>query len=107
VEEAFDVVLGVFFQFASPSLRAEILAGMAKTLKPGGLLLLHGYAPRQVGYGTGGPPWPDHLWTLEMLRAAYPGFDVLHQADYDAEIVEGKGHSGLSALIDFVARKPA
>lgn len=106
-EAAFDVVLGVFFQFAQPPLRAAIFAGLAHTLVPGGLLLLHGYAPRQIGYGTGGPPVAENLWTLEMLHAAFPGFEVLHAADYDAEITEGRGHAGLSALVDFVARKPA
>lgn len=103
----FDVALGVFFQFASPPLRAAIFAGLARTLVPGGLLLLHGYAPRQIGYGTGGPPVAENLWTLEMLHAAFPEFEVLHAADYDAEIEEGRGHAGLSALVDFVARKPA
>ena len=104
--EAFDVVLGVFFQFAPPPLRAAIFAGMARTLVPGGLLLLHGYAPRQAGYGTGGPRAVENLWTLDLLEAAFPGFRVIHAADYDAVIAEGQGHSGRSALIDFVARKP-
>jgi SAM-dependent methyltransferase len=104
--EAFDAVLGVFIQFAPPPLRAAIFAGMARTLVPGGLLLLHGYAPRQTGYGTGGPRAAENLWTLDLLEAAFPGFDVIHAADYDAEIMEGRGHAGRSALIDFVARKP-
>ena len=103
--EAFDVVLGVFFQFATPDLRAAIFAGMARTLVPGGLLLLHGYAPRQLGYGTGGPRREENFWTLDLLEASFPGFEMIHAADYDAEISEGRGHSGRSALIDFVARK--
>lgn len=103
----FDVALGVFFQFAPPPLRDAIFAGLARTLKPGGLVLLHGYAPRQLGYGTGGPGRAENLWTLPMLDAAFPGFEVIHRADYDAHIVEGRGHRGLSALVDYVARKPA
>lgn len=102
----YDVVLGVFFQFAPPPLRARIFAGMARALCPGGLLLLHGYAPRQVGYGTGGPAQAENLWTLDLLREAFAGMQILHQADYDAELAEGAGHRGRSALIDFVARKP-
>lgn len=105
-EAAFDGVLAVFIQFAPPPLREQIFAGMARTLKPGGLLLLHGYAPRQVGYGTGGPGQEENLYTLPLLREAFAGFEVLNAADYDAEISEGRGHSGRSALIDFVARKP-
>ncbi|WP_343081234.1 class I SAM-dependent methyltransferase [Ostreiculturibacter nitratireducens] len=105
-EAAFDAVLAVFIQFAPPALRDKIFAGIARTLRPGGLLLLHGYAPRQVGYGTGGPGKEENLYTLPMLREAFAGFEVLNAADYDADISEGRGHSGRSALIDFVALKP-
>ena len=103
---AFDAVVAVFVQFAPPPMRAALFEGMARTLRPGGLLLLHGYAPRQVGYGTGGPPHRENMYTLEMLHAAFPGWAVLHEADYDAEVQEGEGHSGRSALIDFVAARP-
>ncbi len=104
--EAFDLVAGVFFQFAPPELRARIFDGIARTLKPGGLLLLHGYAPRQVGYGTGGPGKAENLYTLDLLEQAFAGWQVLEGVDYDAEIAEGDGHVGRSALIDFVAVKP-
>lgn len=106
-KSAFDVVVGIFFQFAPPPMRAKIFAGMKGALAPGGLLILEGYTPKQVDYGTGGPPQRENMYTRELLEAAFSGFDVLHLAEYDAEIEEGDGHKGLSALIDFVARKPA
>jgi SAM-dependent methyltransferase len=104
--ESWDAVVAVFIQFADPALRSQIFADMARALTPGGLLLLHGYAPRQVGYGTGGPGVAENMYTLPMLEQAFAGWQVLDAADYDAEINEGEGHAGLSALIDFVARKP-
>lgn len=103
----YDAVVGIFFQFVGPALRAQIFAGFDTALTPGGLLLIHGYAPRQVGYATGGPKAPENMYDLPLLNAAFPGYDVLHQADYDADIDEGEGHKGRSGLIDFVARKPA
>ncbi len=106
-EGAVDAVVAIFIQFAPPDLRARLFAGMARTIRPGGVLLLHGYAPRQVGYGTGGPPQAENMYTLPLLHAAFPGWEVLHEADYEAEVEEGRGHSGRSALIDFVARRPA
>ena len=102
----FDAVVGVFIQFAPPALRAVIHAGIAKAVVPGGLVLLHGYAPRQIGYGTGGPPVVENLYTLEALRADFPGWTVLRAEDYDADLSEGTRHVGKSALIDFIARKP-
>jgi SAM-dependent methyltransferase len=102
----FDAVVGVFIQFARPALRAVIHSGIAQAVVPGGLVLLHGYAPRQIGYGTGGPPVVENLYTLDGLRADFPGWQELRAEDYDADLSEGTRHVGKSALIDFIARKP-
>lgn len=102
----YDIVAAIFIQFAPPTERAEIFNGIRTTLKPGGLLLLHGYTPKQIEYGTGGPPYVENMYTVPMLRQAFDGFDILRLEEYDREIHEGTGHSGNSALIDLVARKP-
>jgi SAM-dependent methyltransferase len=102
----FDAILAVFIQFLGPDARARAFARFAGAIRPGGLLLLHGYAPRQVGYGTGGPGAVENMYVEADLAAAFDGWEVLRSADYDAEISEGRGHSGRSALVDFVARKP-
>lgn len=105
-EARYDAVLGNFIQFAGPELRDALFAGMKRALKPGGLVLLHGFAPRQLANPSGGPRRVENLWTLDLLSAAFAGWDVRHQADYDAVLDEGPGHSGAAALIDFVAQKP-
>lgn len=102
-----DALVAIFIQFLGPAARADAFARFAGALRPGGLLLLHGYAPRQVGYGTGGPGATANMYTEALLARAFPGWEVLHSADYDAEIAEGTAHRGRSALVDFVARKPA
>jgi SAM-dependent methyltransferase len=102
---AYDVIVGIFFQFAPPPVRAKLFEGMQRALKPGGLVILEGYRPKQIEYGTGGPPDPAHMYTRELLETAFRGMEILHLAEYDAEIAEGSAHKGLSALIDFVARK--
>jgi len=75
-------------------------------LLPGGLLLIEGYRPEQLAFGTGGPPQIENLYTAEMLRAAFVRLEILELAEYDAEIHEGSRHKGMSALIDLVAKKP-
>jgi len=104
---AFDAVVGIFFQFAGPSLRTRIFDGIERALKPGGLLLLQGYRPEQLGYKTGGPPDVENLYTEELLRSAFGAFEILHLLAHDDVIEEGSAHVGMSALIDLVARKPA
>jgi SAM-dependent methyltransferase len=105
-EAAFDAVVAIFIQFAGAAARPGLFAGLKRALKPGGLLLLEGYTPRQLAYGTGGPPVAENLYNKELLEAEFGAFERLLLAEYDAVIEEGSGHKGLSALIDLIARKP-
>ncbi len=105
--DRFDVIAAIFIQFADPSLRERLFAGMQSALKPGGLLLIEGYRPEQLGFGTGGPSEVANLYTEQLLRAAFSNLAIEHLAVHDAEIHEGAGHDGMSALIDLVARKPS
>lgn len=102
----YDVVVGIFIQFAPPALRARIFAGMKQAVKPGGLILLQGYRPEQIAHGTGGPRNPDHLYTRALLQDAFGDFDILRLREHDAVLAEGSGHAGMSALIELVARAP-
>jgi cyclopropane fatty-acyl-phospholipid synthase-like methyltransferase len=101
----FDLVVGIFFQFAEPRFREALFHQMEDVLKPGGLLMIEGYRPEQIAYGTGGPRQVENLYTAAMLRAAFADMDILLLEEYDAEIHEGSRHHGMSALIDVVARK--
>ena len=105
-EAAFDVVAAIFIQFAPPAMRDAMFAGMVQTLKPGGMLLLEGYRPEQLGYGTGGPSQLENLYTEELLRDRFAALEIISLESYDAELSEGTAHAGPSALIDLVARKP-
>ena len=46
-EAAYDVVAGIFFQFATPPERECIFASIKRALKPSGLLLIEGYTPKR------------------------------------------------------------
>jgi SAM-dependent methyltransferase len=102
-----DAVVAVFIQFAPPALRDEIFAGMKRAVRPGGVVLLHGYTPKQIGYRTGGPPVVEQLYTEELLRAAFADWELLRIEAYERELEEGEGHKGRSAVIDMIARCPA
>lgn len=103
--ERFDVVVGIFIQFVPPAQREAMFAEIKRSLKPGGLLLLQGYTPRQLEYRTGGPSQAENLYTESLLRDLFADMELLHLAEHDSHISEGAGHSGMSALIDLVARK--
>jgi cyclopropane fatty-acyl-phospholipid synthase-like methyltransferase len=103
---AYDAVVGVFFQFLDPAARTVVFAGMAETLKPGGCVFLRGYTPLQLEYKTGGPSEVENLYTPDLLRAAFPGFELIHLSDEITMLNEGPRHTGMSAFVDFIARKP-
>ena len=77
---------------------------VARATGAGGTLLIHGYTPEQVALGTGGPGNPDHMYTPDMLADAFSQMQITVNRAYTATLDEGRGHSGPSALIDFVAK---
>ncbi|MEP7181789.1 MAG: class I SAM-dependent methyltransferase [Betaproteobacteria bacterium] len=103
----FDIVVAIFIQFLDTGDREAVFDDMMNTLKPGGLLLLEGYRPEELAYGTGGELDESRLYTRVWLEQRFFGWDILDLNEYDAELHEGAAHIGLSALIDLVARKPA
>jgi hypothetical protein len=82
-----------------------MFANMVRCLKPGGILILQGYTPKQLEYRTGGPPFASHLYTPQLLRDAFRELSIIELREYEAEVREGSGHSGYSALIGMVARR--
>jgi len=101
----YDGVAAIFVQFADPPLRERLFTRIVQGLKPGGTLLLQGYTPKQLEYRTGGPPVLSHLYTPQMLRDAFAELDIVELREYEADVAEGAGHHGRSALIGLVARR--
>ena len=104
-EAAYDGVAAIFVQFADPEMRARLFSNIERCLKPGGTLVLQGYTPKQLEYRTGGPPLASHLYTEALLRESFADLDLVELREYEAELTEGTGHCGRSALIGLVARR--
>jgi cyclopropane fatty-acyl-phospholipid synthase-like methyltransferase len=102
---AYDVIAAIFIQFVTPAERSELFANIKDALKPGGLLLLHGYRPEQLRYRTGGPQEVDRMYTRELLEAAFGDMTQIEIFEHDSLVSEGSSHVGMSALIDLVAIK--
>ena len=83
------------------SVHAQVLAGLA----PGGIFLLESYAPAQITYGTGGPKELDLLPSVSDLRQELEGLDLVHALECERSVHEGRGHSGLSAVVQIIACK--
>jgi SAM-dependent methyltransferase len=103
--DAFDLVVDIFTQFSDSAERAGKFAGIRRSLKLGGLLLLQGYRPEQIAYGTGGPKNAENMYTRALLEQEFAPFESIEIAEYDVEMLEGSAHVGMSAVIDLVGRK--
>jgi SAM-dependent methyltransferase len=103
--EAYDVTVVVFIQYMGPECRARTFDGIRKALKPGGLLLMEGYTPKQIEFGTGGPKEVENMYTRELLETSFGSFTSLKIEEYELEMHEGTSHGGMSAVINLVARK--
>ena len=104
--QTYDLVAGIFFQFADAAQRAQLFRQMVHTLRPGGLLVLQGYTPKQLDYKTGGPKALSHLYTAALLQQAFAALQMVELRVYEADLNEGARHIGRSALVGMVARKP-
>lgn len=106
VPGSFDTLVAIFIQFLAPEERGGAFARMQSAVKPGGLFLLEGYRPEQLQYRTGGPSAIENFYTREWVESTFLGWEILELREYDAVLREGTRHTGMSALIDLVARRP-
>jgi SAM-dependent methyltransferase len=105
-DAAFDVVIEIFTQVSTPAERPLKWAGIRRALKPGGLLILEGYSPKQLEYGTGGPKVVENLYTRAMLEKEFGDFQDLKIEEEEREMREGTAHAGMSAVVHLTGRKP-
>ena len=106
-KDKYDVIVAIFVQFSGPEMRTRMFQNMKQALKPGGLLILQGYTPKQLDYKTGGPGQVENLYTKDMLQEYFADMQILHLHEHEEFVSEGTKHHGMSALVDMVARKSA
>lgn len=104
--ERWDLVVSIFAH-VPPPVRRAVHGALAGALRPGGRLVLEAYTPDQIGRGTGGPPVPELTMTLEGLRDELAGLEFEHAEERLRPVLEGPGHTGLGAVVQIVARRPA
>ncbi len=104
-EARWDAVVSIWCHLP-PALRGDLNVRIRRALRPGGMLLLEHYHPRQLDYRTGGPPDAALLVTTGELRTAFDGFRVEHAFEGERTVQEGAHHSGPSYVTQFAARCP-
>jgi SAM-dependent methyltransferase len=89
-----------------PALRAHVHRGAVDGLRPGGVIVIEAYSPRQLAFGTGGPRDAERLAARPALQAELAGLEFLLAQEAEREVVEGKYHHGMAAVVQVLARRP-
>ena len=103
-QETYDLVICIFGHFP-PHVREKVLAGIQKTLRPGGVFLTEVYSTHQLAYRTGGPKDLSLLYTEKMFHQLEDNFIPLVLNENVVWREEGRLHHGESAVIQYVGQK--
>ena len=102
--EAWDLIVSIFCHLPS-EIRADVHRNVVRGLANDGLFILEAYTPTQIGRGTGGPSDPDMLPTAALLTAELEGLEVIESREITRNVLEGRSHTGISDVVQFVAQK--
>ncbi len=104
-EEEWRGVVSIFVHLF-PEVRRELHRRVVGALARGGVLVLEAYTPRQLELGTGGPPHPERLLSLEGVREELAGLELVVAREVEREIREGRMHTGRGSVVQVVAVRP-
>lgn len=87
-------------------LRVPLYKAVVQALRPGGVLVLEAYTPKQLEYKTGGPSDVDMLLSVERARQELTGLEWVVAEEKLREVIEGAHHNGMSSVVQLVGKKP-
>ncbi|MBK7077006.1 MAG: class I SAM-dependent methyltransferase [Myxococcales bacterium] len=102
---AFAGVVAIFAH-VPPAVRGPMYARAIAALRPGGVMLVEVYAPRQLAMGTGGPRDPALLVDLATLRGELGGLTLELACEVERDVVEGRLHTGRAVTLQIIGVKP-
>jgi len=103
-KEKYTAIISIFCHLQQ-EIRRRLHGLCIDALVPGGIFLLEGFTPDQIGRGTGGPRIAGMMHNGEELRATFSKFEILHEEERVRVLKEGAHHEGEAAVIRFIARK--
>ena len=102
--EQWDAIVSICCHLPTPQ-RAALHRKVVAALKPGGVLVLEAYIPRQLQFATGGPPTAELMVTLDALREELQGLRLELAQELERDVCEGKYHHGRGAVVQVLASK--
>ena len=88
-------------------IRHRLYPLVERCLKPGGIILLEAYSEDQLARNTGGPKDPDMLMTTAKIEQEFPNFEPILLHELEREVCEGRYHTGMASVVQFIGKKTA
>ena len=89
------------------AIRKRLYPLVYRCLRPDGIILLEAYSENQLTRETGGPKDPDMVMTLAKIEREFESCETLLLRETEREIHEGRFHTGLASVVQFIGRKRA
>lgn len=100
--ESFDCI-ALIFAHQPPLQRAIFHQRAISWLKPGGRVILEGFAKQQLGKSSGGPKDLDMLFSRKELESDFAALSEINMREEEVVLGEGKYHIGPASVIRMVA----
>lgn len=102
--ESYDGIVSIFCHLPR-SIRQKIHSQINPSLKTGGSFIMEAYTPKQLLYGTGGPPQEELLMELDQVREELNPLKIVYAKEVTREIHEGTYHNGVGAVVQLIGMK--
>jgi SAM-dependent methyltransferase len=96
--EKYDMIALVFAHF-NPETRQTVHQKCFDALKPGGVIIIEAFNPKQLEFSSGGPKEEANLYTEAMLKNDFQHAGHITFATTTCRLNEGKYHEGFAAVI--------
>ncbi len=103
-DNLYSGIISIYCHLPS-KVRTDLHKRCISALKQGGIFLLEGFIPDQIGRGTGGPQDPDMMHSRKELLETFSDLEILYAAETERVIKEGPYHNGRASIVQFIARK--
>jgi len=87
------------------TIRNRLYPLIEQCLTPGGIIILEAYAADQLNRDTGGPRDPDMLMSIAKIHHEFPNMEPNLLRELEREVREGKFHTGMASVVQFIGKK--
>ncbi|MDR6547410.1 SAM-dependent methyltransferase [Chryseobacterium rhizosphaerae] len=108
-EEQFDAIALIYAHFPA-EIKSSIHRMLDIYLRKGGFIIFEAFSKNHLDYiarnpNVGGPKDIESLFSIDEIKADFPGYDIVELAETEIELKEGLFHNGTGSVIRFMGRK--